>query len=114
MALTPSRYTQKPYKGFLSLLESELLGSWWMFLLLLGAYGVYEQGMQGIHTEKSVLSQQLYAAQKEKNDLELDTADLLLQINSQSDPAWIEQVLMLRLGLTPEGQTKVFFKESTQ
>jgi hypothetical protein len=36
--------------------------------------------------------------------------DLLLQIASQSDPAWIELVLMKGLGLVPKGYKKVYFK----
>jgi hypothetical protein len=35
---------------------------------------------------------------------------LLLTINSQSDPAWIELVLFRELGLVPEGAAKVWFK----
>ena len=34
----------------------------------------------------------------------------LHEMNSQSDPAWIELVLMRKLGLVPEGQTKIVFK----
>lgn len=33
----------------------------------------------------------------------------MLEINSQSDPAWVELMLMKNLGLVPEGQIKVFF-----
>lgn len=35
--------------------------------------------------------------------------DLLREIASQNDPSWIELVLMDKLGLVPEGQTKVHF-----
>ncbi len=37
--------------------------------------------------------------------------DLQLQIESQSDPLWIEQTLMRGLGLVPEGQKKIIFRE---
>ena len=37
--------------------------------------------------------------------------DLLLQVQSQNDPAWIEMALMKSLGVIPEGQIKVFFKK---
>jgi hypothetical protein len=36
---------------------------------------------------------------------------LLMQIHSQSDPAWIELTLMRVLGTVPENQTKVYFKD---
>ena len=37
--------------------------------------------------------------------------DLQLQIQSQSDPLWIEQTLMRGLGLVPTGQKKIIFRE---
>lgn len=37
--------------------------------------------------------------------------DLQLQIESQSDPLWIEQTLMRGLGLVPDGQKKIIFRE---
>jgi len=37
--------------------------------------------------------------------------DLLLQIESQNDPEWIEMVLKTRLGVVPEGQKKVYFHQ---
>lgn len=37
--------------------------------------------------------------------------DLALQIYSQNDPDWVELVLKKKLGVVPEGQTKVYFKK---
>ena len=42
----------------------------------------------------------------------LQRDDLLLQIQSQSDPDWIEMVLKTRLGVVPEGQRKVYFHQN--
>lgn len=42
----------------------------------------------------------------------LQRDDLLLQIQSQSDPDWIEMVLKTRLGVVPEGQRKVYFQKN--
>ena len=42
----------------------------------------------------------LAAAEKEENHL---------RISSQSDPAWIEMILMRDLGVVPEGYLKVHF-----
>lgn len=36
---------------------------------------------------------------------------LALKIASQSDPAWIEMILMRDLGVVPEGYLKVHFKK---
>jgi hypothetical protein len=55
------------------------------------------------------LDHYLSALEVEKAQL-LDTReDLLLQIHSQSDPAWVRLTLMKGLGLVPEGQLKVYF-----
>jgi hypothetical protein len=37
--------------------------------------------------------------------------ELLQQIESQSDPAWIELVLLREVGVVPEGFLKVHFKK---
>lgn len=39
--------------------------------------------------------------------------ELILQIESQTDPAWVEMVLKRNLGLVPEGQVKVYFKKGS-
>ncbi|MCE2983850.1 MAG: hypothetical protein LW832_09830 [Parachlamydia sp.] len=49
--------------------------------------------------------------QKEKRTALKRQEDLQLQINSQSDPAWIELTLMKGLGLVPEGEQKVYFQK---
>ncbi len=36
--------------------------------------------------------------------------DLLLRLASQSDPGWIQMILMRDLGVVPEGYLKVYFK----
>jgi len=36
--------------------------------------------------------------------------DLYLRLLSQSDPAWIEMILMKELGVVPKNQMKVHFK----
>ena len=47
---------------------------------------------------------------KQKDLIAREKNDLDLKINSQSDPAWIELVLMKELGVVPEGKIKVHFK----
>ncbi|MDN3506226.1 MAG: hypothetical protein P0S96_03255 [Simkaniaceae bacterium] len=82
---------------------------WWTILLLIFCYGLY---LHAMHTKK-----ELYVDLKTKVDLlqqqlELATVareDLLLQIQSQTDPAWVEMLLKKHLGMSGFGQTKVYF-----
>lgn len=55
------------------------------------------------------LDEQLHLLNEEKIALLQKNEDLLLEVNSQSDPAWIELTLMKGLGLVPEDQQKVYF-----
>ena len=82
---------------------------WWTILLLLFCYGFY---LHAMHKKK-----ELYAELRSKVDFAekqllaaVETReDLLLQIESQSDPAWTELLLRKHLGMVPFGQTKVYF-----
>ena len=84
---------------------------WWTVLLILFCYGFY---LHGMHKKKELfaelkgnvdlLEKQLYVAIEAREDL-------LLQIDSQADPAWTEMLLMKHLGMVPEGQTKVYFEK---
>lgn len=82
----------------------------WTLLVLLFCYGFYLHGMHKkkqmraeLKNKVDVLENRLYAAIEKREDL-------LLQIESQSDPAWIELMLKKHLGLVPAGQTKVYFE----
>ncbi len=57
-----------------------------------------------------VLLCKLSQLETEKTAALEEHGDLLLQVNSQNDPAWIEMVLMKELGLVPEGHVKVYFE----
>ena len=46
-----------------------------------------------------------------KDEAQLENEDLQMQIQSQSDPLWIQMTLMKGLGLVPEGQKKVHFQD---
>lgn len=56
------------------------------------------------------LQEHLEALHYQKGQLLEEHEDLVLQIHSQSDPAWIQLTLMKGLGLVPDGQMKVFFQ----
>lgn len=70
---------------------------------------LYEQTVRRRDGDYVKLSAQLADLQVEKQKaIKLQEA-LRLQIQSESDPAWIELVLMRDLGVAPEDQTKIFF-----
>lgn len=90
-------------------LERIFFKSWWLLLFVLGCYMLYEQGMRTRDINYENLFRQWHALQNEKISALAVQEDLLLKINSQSDPAYVELTLMKGLGLVPEGQIKVLF-----
>lgn len=86
---------------------------WWVLLFALICFSLY---FREVH-KKNI---ELFAVQTEKKALEERKAvvteqkdELIEKIHSQSDPAWIEMVLMKELGVVPEGKTKVHFTTKT-
>lgn len=71
---------------------------------------VTERALKTTALEKEALDQQLAALIQEKEAALKTQEKLLLTINSQSDPAWVELVLFRELGLVPEGTAKIWFK----
>jgi hypothetical protein len=92
-----------------SYFEEIVIRSWWVILFMLGCYLSYEHGLQKKDRDYSKLYMQYEDLQTKKKQLISKQEDLTRQINSQSDPAWIELALIKGLGLVPEGQTKVLF-----
>jgi hypothetical protein len=91
--------------------ESVLFRSWWVFLLVAICSLFYFHSMQKKGRLYAELERRLQGLELEKQ-LALQTReDFLLQISSQSDPAWIQMTLMKGLGVVPEGQLKIYFKK---
>lgn len=90
-------------------ISNQLVKSWWVVLFTLFCYGVYERGSLNLSHDYSTLSTQLNRLQHERRKALAEQAEFKRQINSQSDPAWVELILMRELGLSPEGHTKVYF-----
>jgi len=86
-----------------------ILRSWWVILFFLLCFFIFDQASSHQVKQKSLLTQKLITIQQEKEFALASQADLTLQIASQNDPEYIEMVLMRKLGLTLEGQTKVLF-----
>lgn len=89
-----------------------VLQSWWVYLFAAVAYLLFTHGMQKKKVAVQEITQRLESLSREKKAALEENEELLLQINSQQDPAYIQMVLMKRLGLVPEGQIKVHFQEN--
>ncbi len=91
------------------LFEVVILKSWWTILFFLLCYFAYDQAVQHKTREENKLREKLNSLDREKLRALAKQEDLKLQIASQEDESFIELTLMRRLGLVPEGQTKVHF-----
>jgi hypothetical protein len=86
-----------------------LTANWWVVLFVAVCTVVYSGAISGKQAVMSTLDGRLISLQQDKERLINQRQELELQINSQSDPAWIQLTLMKGLGLVPEGQSKVYF-----
>jgi hypothetical protein len=83
---------------------------WWTMLFVAICWGVYAKGMQKKKEIFFQLDSKIKHLEVERLAALQKREDLKLQIESQSDPAWIEMLLMKKLGVVPEGQVKVYFE----
>lgn len=89
-----------------------MLSRWWWVILFVFLCGIlFEQAVKRRNKDYAKLSEHWTKLQVEMSTALQTQQELLKQINSESDPAWVELVLMQKLGVVPEGQTKVFFKK---
>jgi hypothetical protein len=79
------------------------------FFFVTGAFVVLEISLKQLEKEGEVLEKQWLDLKMELKSVEIQNEYLTRQINSQSDPAWIEMVMKKELGLVPEGQVKIYF-----
>lgn len=82
---------------------------WWVGAFCLATAFVYFQAMK---RKKSALAEYAFLLdemEKEKRLVYGEKELLHLKLASQSDPAWIEMILMRDLGVVPEGYLKVHF-----
>ncbi len=84
---------------------------WWViaFASLCGV--LYLHAMREKNIIYLEMAGRLQTLEKEKALAIAEQEELNLQIQSQTDPAWIEMVLRRNLGMVPEGQTKVYFHQ---
>jgi cell division protein FtsB len=88
---------------------------WWgVALCLIVLALVHGHSAEAHEQELAALQLQLLQLQADMTSLRVVNESLTLQINSQSDPEYVELVLRKGLGLVPEGQTKVYFAPQEQ
>ena len=91
------------------IIEKVIFRSWWLFFfLLIGLLG-YGESIKKKNGEIKEIKNRISQLEKEKEAVLDEREDLVLRINSQSDPAWMERVLIKELGVVPEGKVKVHF-----
>ncbi|HRD56351.1 MAG TPA: hypothetical protein PLC42_08155 [Parachlamydiaceae bacterium] len=74
---------------------------------------LYEQGKKKIASDYNKLHLQLISLQSLKEEQLKIQEKLMLKINSQSDPDFVELLLMKELGVVPEGYQKFFFSQES-
>lgn len=89
--------------------ENALQQYWWVVLFLVLCFGIYAHAAHKKRKAIVALESHLQQLNNEKQYLLQEREELLLNIQSQSDPAWVELTLMKGLGLVPEGKVKVYF-----
>ncbi|MGH2612701.1 MAG: hypothetical protein ACRDFB_06575 [Rhabdochlamydiaceae bacterium] len=83
--------------------------SGWFFLLLGGVALFYLHSMKEKNRIYDEMTLKLHQLEKDRGEALKIHNDLILQIQSQSDPAWVEMVLKRNLGVVREGEVKVYF-----
>ena len=91
-------------------LKDLLLHSWWVIVFSSLCAAIYFQSMHNWRANRAELLNRYHEMQKEKVMTIQEQEELALRLQSESDPAWIETVLMKELGVVPEGWIKVHFK----
>ena len=96
----------------MSKIEYSKLRKWWWavaFCLLVGV--IYAQGIRNRNEGLREVTARLAAIEQEYHLALAEKDNLSLRLASQSDPAWIELVLLRQMGVVPEGFLKVHFKK---
>ncbi len=91
--------------------EEVIKKSWWLFFFIFICLFLYGHFAKKGEAELKKQKIRVSALENRVNEASFKRDDLILQLNSQSDPDWVEMVLMKQLGVVPEGYIKVHFKK---
>ena len=91
-------------------IEKVIFHTWWTVLFVLSCGFLYERQLATLNVDFAKLHRQHGDLQRDHAEALALNADLLRQVNSQSDPEWVELTLMKGLGLVPDGHVKVILK----
>ena len=84
--------------------------SWWTILFVLICLFTYDlSSRKKLQTQRS-LQEKLATLEESVHHAKKEQLLMQQQIAAQDDPDWIELMLMRKLGLVPENQTKILFK----
>ena len=86
-------------------------GIWWVIAICLCALLAFGHAMRNRDAAIGHLRFRLHEMEQLNLLACLEKEELGLQIASQSDPAWIELVLLREVGVVPEGFLKVHFAD---
>lgn len=95
----------------LTRVEKAIQHTWWVILFAFLCLGLLEHALKQRDITYATLEVQRSDLEVAKKKALTTKQELLLRLNSESDPAWIELLLMYGLGVVPDEQTKVFFKK---
>jgi hypothetical protein len=96
----------------IQVIQTFCLRSWWVIAFLLACFLVYEQESKTVYQEYQRLKSLQQQLEWTKVQALQRRKELQWQIQSQSDPKWMELALKRGLGLVPENQTKIYFAPS--
>jgi len=85
--------------------------SWWVICFCLCVGLIHSHFIREKRGAVHHLTMKLEELEKQKWEALQKKEELELRIASQTDPAWIEMILMRDLGVVPEGFLKVHFKK---
>ena len=89
-----------------------MLKNWQSLATILFCIGCISSYWVASRNRQVVLSELSFRVQELKKEHLLalnERDDLMLRLQSESDPAWIEMMLMKELGVVPEGWVKIRF-----
>lgn len=89
-----------------------IIRSWYVIAFFLVGFILYENTLENRESLHSQLHQKWKMLKKEKDSKLMLQEELEHHIKSYNDPDWIELILIKNLGLVPDGQQKIYLKNS--